>query len=91
MIWLLKLVGSKTALTVAAALVVILTLYGVIQYTQSVERDRVLKDIQIEQLQDEVEMQRGVNEILRENREANPDRDGNIALQRLRSRYRSQE
>lgn len=79
----LKNVGPKFVALVALALVVYLSVTWIKEDTKT----DFLKDQKIEQIQTEIDIRKRVNKILEQNREANPDRDGSIALDRLRQRY----
>ena len=80
--------GAKIRIAVAVVLAAISISYVTIQYIQKVERDRIEQEQKIESLQAELDLRKETNEILNEVRKANPNRDGAIALERLRSRYR---
>lgn len=82
----LKLAGSKVGQTIVIALAVGLILYTTIQYIQSEERDKVVKEVQIETLQNNAEARERVDENIRELRRENPTGSGSIALEQLRSR-----
>ena len=49
--------------------------------------ENAVQEQKIESLEKELGIRRKVDEILQENREDNPNRDGNIALDRLRKQY----
>lgn len=49
--------------------------------------ENTVQEQKIESLEKEIGIRRKVDEILQENREDNPNRDGNIALNRLRKQY----
>ena len=49
--------------------------------------ENAVQEQKIESLEKELGIRRKVDEILQENREDNPNRDGNIALNRLRKQY----
>ena len=51
--------------------------------------ENTVQEQKIESLEKEINIRRKVDEILQENRESNPNRDGNIALERLRKDYPS--
>lgn len=87
MLGILKVVGSKTIQFVAIALVAFWTLFYMIQYIQTEAVDNLQQEQIIEHLENELEMRRTVDEVLQENRESNPDRDGSIALERLCQTY----
>ena len=83
---ILAFVGSKIGKIIVTALVVTSILFIMIQYIQSVERDKVTKQIEIETLQNDVRIRENVDGSVKENREANPNRDGSTALDLLRER-----
>jgi hypothetical protein len=87
MLGLLKLVGSKTIQFVVIALVAFWTLFFMIQYVKTGAIDNLQQEMRIEQLENEIDLRRSVDEILEENRESNPDRDGSVALERLCQAY----
>lgn len=49
--------------------------------------ENTVQEQKIESLEKEINIRRKVDDILQKNRESNPDRDGNIALDRLRKQY----
>jgi len=87
MLGVLKLAGSKTLQFVAIALVAFWTLFFMIQYIKTATIDNMEQELKIERLENEIDLRRSVDEILEENRESNPDRDGAIALDRLCQTY----
>lgn len=87
MLGILKLAGSKVTQTVVIALVVFWSLFFVAQQIKTMAVENLRKELQIEQLENEIDLRRSVDEILEENRETNPDRDGAIALERLCETY----
>ena len=82
---LLRTVAPKLIAFVFLAAVVFFS----ITYIKDSTRNDTLKDFKIEQLEKETDIRKKVNEYLEENREANPNGDGSIALDRLRKRYES--
>lgn len=87
MLGILKLAGSKVVQTVVIALVVFWSLFFIAQQIKTVAVENLLKELQIERLENEIDLRRSVDEILEENRETNPGRDGAIALERLCETY----
>ena len=51
--------------------------------------ENTIQEQKIESLEKELDIRRKVDDILQESRESNPDRDGSIALERLRKDYPS--
>ena len=49
--------------------------------------ENTVQEQRIESLEKEINIRRKVDDILQENREDNPNRNGSIALDRLRSQY----
>ena len=49
--------------------------------------ENAVQEQKIESLEKELGIRRKVDEILQENREDNPNRDGSVALSRLRQQY----
>ena len=49
--------------------------------------ENTVQEQKIESLEKELDIRRKVDDILQESRESNPDRDGSIALERLRDQY----
>lgn len=68
------------------ALIALAGIFGYIRYNDMVEHD-VVREQRIESLEKELNIRRKVDDILQESRESNPNRDGNIALERLRKDY----
>ena len=68
------------------ALVALAGILGYIRYNDMVEHN-VIREQRIESLEKEINIRRKVDDILQESRESNPNRDGNIALERLRKDY----
>ena len=67
-------------------LIAFVGIFGYVRYNDMIEHD-VVREQKIESLEKELDIRRKVDEILQESREANPNRDGSIALDRLRSQY----
>ena len=68
------------------ALIALIGIFGYIRYNDMIEQD-VVREQKIESLEKELDIRRKVDDILQESREANPNRDGSIALDRLRKQY----
>ena len=68
------------------ALIALTGIFGYIRYNDMVEHN-VMREQRIESLEKEINIRRKVDDILQESRESNPNRDGNIALERLRKDY----
>ena len=68
------------------ALVALVGIFGYTRYNNMVEHN-VIREQRIESLEKEINIRRKVDDILQESRESNPNRDGNIALERLRKDY----
>ena len=68
------------------ALIALVGIFGYIRYNDMIEQD-VVREQKIESLEKELDIRRKVDDILQENRESNPNRDGDIALDRLREQY----
>ena len=80
---LLKNLGPKLLGFAVLALVVFLSITWV---NHKIVEDTI-QEQRIESLEKELDIRRKVDDILQENRESNPNRDGNIALDRLREQY----
>ena len=80
---LLKNLGPKLLGFAVLALVVFLS----ITWVNHKIVENTVQEQKIESLEKELDIRRKVDEILQENRESNPNRDGNIALDRLRKQY----
>lgn len=85
MIGLLSGIGGKIALV----LLVLAMGWGVLTYIENKAATQYMREYKIESIEKEIEIRKKVDEILEENRASNPDRDGTIALERLRQRYRN--
>ena len=77
---------SLLAKVFIVALIASVGIFGYIRYNDIVEHN-VVREQKIESLEKELGIRRKVDEILQENREDNPNRNGSIALDRLRSQY----
>lgn len=82
----MELLKSLWAKVFIVALIALAGIFGYIRYNDMVEHD-VVREQKIESLEKELNIRRKVDGILQENRESNPDRDGNIALDKLRKDY----
>ena len=80
---LLKNLGPKLLGFAVLALVVFLS----ITWVNHKIVENTIQEQKIESLEKELDIRRKVDDILQENRESNPNRDGNIALERLRKDY----
>lgn len=80
---LLKNLGPKLLGFAVLALVVFLS----ITWVNHKIVENTIQEQKIESLEKEINIRRKVDGILQESREANPNRDGNIALERLRKDY----
>ena len=84
----MELLKSFWAKILVVVLIALLGIFGYIRYNDMVEHD-VMREQRIESLEKEINIRRKVDDILQESRESNPNRDGNIALERLRKDYPS--
>ena len=82
----MEFLKSLWAKVFIVALVALAGIFGYIRYNDMIEQD-VVREQKIESLEKELDIRRKVDDILQESREANPNRDGNIALERLRKDY----
>ena len=82
----MELLKSLWAKVLVVALIALVGIFGYTRYNNMVEHD-VMREQRIESLEKEINIRRKVDDILQESREANPNRDGNIALERLRKDY----
>ena len=82
----MEFLKSLLAKILVVALIALVGIFGYIRYNDMVEQD-VIREQKIESLKKELDIRRKVDDILQESREANPNRDGNIALGRLRKQY----
>ena len=80
---LLKNLGPKLLGFAVLALVVFLS----ITWVNHKIVENTIQEQKIKSLEKELDIRRKVDDILQENRESNPNRDGNIALDRLREQY----
>ena len=84
----MELLKSLWAKILVVALIALLGIFGYTRYNDMVEHN-VMREQKIESLEKELDIRRKVDDILQESRESNPNRDGNIALERLRKDYPS--
>ena len=82
----MEILKNLWAKILVVALIALVGIFGYIRYNDMVEHD-VVREQRIESLQKEINIRRKVDDILQESRESNPDRDGSIALDRLRDQY----
>ena len=82
----MELLKNLWAKILVVALVALAGIFGYIRYNDMVEHN-VMREQKIESLEKELDIRRKVDDILQESRESNPNRDGNIALERLRKDY----
>ena len=82
----MELLKNLWAKILVVALVTLAGIFGYIRYNDMVEHN-VIREQRIESLEKEINIRRKVDDILQESRESNPNRDGNIALNRLRKQY----
>ena len=82
----MEFLKSLLAKILVVALIALVGIFGYIRYNDMVEQD-VIREQKIESLEKELDIRRKVDEILQESREANPNRDGSVALDRLRKQY----
>ncbi len=82
----MELLKSFWAKILVVALIALAGIFGYIRYNDMVEHN-VMREQKIESLEKELDIRRKVDDILQESRESNPNRDGNIALERLRKDY----
>ena len=82
----MEILKNLWAKVLVVALIALVSIFGYIRYNDMVEQD-VIRGQKIESLEKELDIRRKVDDILQESREANPNRDGNIALERLRKDY----
>ena len=82
----MELLKSFWAKILVVALIALAGIFGYIRYNNMIEHN-VMREQRIESLEKEINIRRKVDDILQESREANPNRDGNIALERLRKDY----
>lgn len=84
--WILSFVGTKLGQMVVIALAAGLTLFLTIQYIQSEEKDKVVDEIKLQNLETDRVIRDRIDENVNTVREANPTRDGSTALDLLRDR-----
>ena len=82
----MELLKNFWAKILVVALVALAGIFGYIRYNDMIEHN-VIREQRIESLEKEINIRRKVDDILQESRESNPNRDGNIALNRLRKQY----
>ena len=82
----MELLKNFWAKILVVALVALAGIFGYIRYNEMVEHN-VIREQRIESLEKEINIRRKVDDILQESREANPNRDGSIALDLLRQQY----
>ena len=82
----MELLKNLWAKILVVALIALAGIFGYIRYNDMVEHN-VMREQKIESLEKELDIRRKVDDILQESRESNPNRDGNIALERLRKDY----
>ena len=82
----MELLKSFWAKILVVALIALVGIFGYTRYNNMVEHD-VMREQRIESLEKEINIRRKVDDILQESRESNPNRNGSIALDRLRSQY----
>ena len=82
----MELLKSFWAKILVVALIALAGIFGYIRYNDMVEHN-VMREQKIESLEKELDIRRKVDDILQESRESNPNRDGSIALERLRKDY----
>ena len=82
----MQFLKSLWAKVFIVALIALAGIFGYVRYNDMVEHD-VVREQKIQSLEKELSVRRKVDDILQESRESNPNRDGNIALERLRKDY----
>ena len=82
----MEILKNLWAKILVVALIALVGIFGYIRYNDMIEQD-VVREQKIESLEKELDIRRKVDDILQENRESNPNRDGDIALDRLREQY----
>ena len=82
----MEILKNLWAKVLVVALIALVSIFGYIHYNAMIEHN-VMREQRIESLEKEINIRRKVDDILQESREANPNRDGNIALERLRKDY----
>ena len=82
----MEILKNLWAKVLVVALIALVSIFGYIRYNDMIEHN-VMREQRIESLEKEINIRRKVDDILQESREANPNRDGNIALERLRKDY----
>ena len=82
----MELLKSFWAKILVVALIALAGIFGYTRYNNMVEHN-VIREQRIESLEKEINIRRKVDDILQESRESNPNRDGSVALNRLRQQY----
>ena len=82
----MELLKNLWAKVLVVALIALVGIFGYTRYNNMVEHD-VMREQRNESLEKEISIRRKVDDILQESRESNPNRDGSIALDRLRKQY----
>ena len=82
----MELLKSFWAKILVVVLIALVGIFGYTRYNDMVEHD-VVREQRIKSLEKEIGIRRKVDDILQESRESNPNRDGNIALDRLQQQY----
>ena len=82
----MEILKNLWAKILVVALIALVGIFGYIRYNDMVEHN-LMREQKIESLEKEINIRRKVDDILQESRESNPDRDGSIALDRLRDQY----
>lgn len=82
----MELLKSLWAKILIVALIALLGIFGYVRYNDMVEHN-VIREQRIKSLEKEISIRRKVDDILQESRESNPNRDGSIAIDRLRKQY----
>ena len=84
----MEILKNLWAKILVVALIALVGIFGYIRYNDMVEHN-LMREQKIESLEKEINIRRKVDDILQESREANPNRDGSVALERLRKDYPS--
>ena len=82
----MNILSTLVGKVVVVVLLIAMVIGGIAYYNRTIEQETI-REQKIESVQKELEVRRKVDEILRENQTSNPDRDGYIALDRLRKQY----
>lgn len=86
MIYLAKVFGPK----ILMAVMFVMLIFAGLSFLQHRAEEQFLRDRKIDSIEQEIVIRKRVDDILEENREANPTRDGDIALDRLFQQYRTE-